>query len=303
MGLEVLAGAALVGGIGGAIKGAKGTKAQVQNNTSTTTTNIAGPGANELAMQQEALKNYFAQSQLANQYQSSLDSADPYQAAARQSAMGILDGSAYQATPQEVAQIAAIRNASVQQGMQDINAGLDQRFQQINQSAGMRGLRGQALAQQQGDSIRAGTQAATSLQNQANLVAAQQMQQAPLSRIQSQQFAMGQGLSFADQLRQQAQSNLQQAANPALMQMMQNERLAAATRTTSGQQVTPGQKGSFTDALLGGLGGAAGMAGSAMNLMGSYNNLFGAGAGGGTQQLAGQSYGLGGYGNSGWMGA
>ncbi len=268
--LGIIGGGAALSGIGGAVKGAKGTPEQVQ--TSTQSTSFAGPGAKEQQLQSEALKNYFRNQDLANATEQRLGGLEGLQGQAQDVYGSVLSGQAFGLTPQEQASIQASRDALVQQGTEGVNRVLDERLQQVlNQGAGARGLRGQALGALQGQVLKAGANSLTDIQNQANIQAAQAAQNIPLARIQAQQGFASQGLSYADQLRQQAIQNREALANPALLQALQRERMAAGT--TTNRQVTPGQKGGFGQALLGGLGGAISGATSGANLYGGIQNI------------------------------
>lgn len=271
----VVVGGIAAGGVAGAIKGAQGTPAQT-----TTTSTTLGPVSRDLQqMRDMSLKNYFAQNQLANDYQGGINNAQGMQDASRAFAQRMLDGSAYQATPEEQAQMQAIREASVNQGQTDIMKLLQQGMSGINQNAGMRGLRGQAVSELQGRNLQAQADSMTGLVNNANSVYAQQMLSQPMARVNSQANMAGMGMSLADQLRNQAQQNLQLAQNPVMLQLLQNERLATATQ----KGFTPGQKGSFGSALVGGLTGGLGGAQVGANIYGAGQNL---GAWGGSPTAA-----------------
>jgi hypothetical protein len=102
------------------------------------------------------------------------------------------------------------------------------------------------------------------LVQQANLVAAQQAQQAPLQRIGIQGGLANQNANFMEQLRQQAIANRQALQNPVLMNNLQQERMAAAG-------VTQTNPASFGDVAGGALAGAgAGI--KALSLFGDQQN-------------------------------
>jgi len=267
MGVET----ALIGGglgaVGGAIKGGKGTPDQVQKNV------IAPAGQQEQQLQQQSLQNYTQAQNLASGLEGQVGGAQSFQDQARQAAGGILSGQAFNVTPEEQARIQSLRDALYSQGSQDIGYNEQQGLQSVLSSAGGRGLRGQALGSLQGQVLDSGTRARTSVANQANTTAAQAYLAAPTQRINAQQGVIGQGLSLADQLRQKAIDNRSALQNPALMNYLQQERIAGAT------QIRPGQRGGFGGALGGALGGLGqgfslgGNIASGWNQMGDAANL------------------------------
>jgi hypothetical protein len=177
----------------------------------------------------------------------------------------VLGGQAFQASPEELQQIDQLRQAQIGLGTQDINRLLGQATSQTNQMAGVRGLRGQALAQLQGQNNQAAAQQIGNVVNSANMQAAQQAMENPFRRVAAQTPFMQQGLSYQDQLRQQAIQNRQLAANPAMLNYFQQGR--------STQQMTPGQSGGFWGAVGGGLGGAAGGLGLGVGVADAMNSF------------------------------
>jgi hypothetical protein len=120
-----------------------------------------------------------------------------------------------------------------------------------------------------GDVLNEAQRQVGNISNQANLFAAQQAINNPFQRVQAQQQALNQGLTYGDELRNRAQQNRQALQSPFLMQQMQNERLATATRTSQ----TPGQKGGFWGGVTGALAGASTGLSTAANLQSAWNNL------------------------------
>lgn len=270
MGIETaLIGGAIAGGAGGAIKGAKGTPQQVS--TTTQTKDVAPASKTERELQSAALQNYFQNQNLTQATEDRLADLQGLQNQAQDVYGNVLSGQAFNLTPQEQANIAATRQALVQQGSEGVNRLLDERLQQVVNSGAGRGLRGQALGGLQGQVLKAGAQGITDIENQANVLAAQAAQNMPLQRINALQGFAGQGLSYADQLRQQAIQNREALSNPALLQALMNQRLAAAPVTQ--RTITPGKKGGLGSALLGGLGGAVSGATGAANLYGGLQNV------------------------------
>jgi hypothetical protein len=260
MGVET----ALIGGglgaLGGAVKGAKGTPDQVQ----TTQSNIAPAGAQEQQMQAASLDNYNRAQGLAGNIEGSIGGAQSYQDMARQAGQGILSGQAFNVTPQEQQRIQGLRDALIQQGTADIGYQTERGLQKALGSAAGRGLRGQAMGALQGQVLESQQRNVRDVANQANTMASQAYLSAPGQRIAAQTGLIGQGMSLADQLRQQAMTNRQNLQDPALMQYLQRERMAGASQTTR----TPGQRGGFAGALggaLGGFGGGFGMGAGVAN--------------------------------------
>lgn len=287
MGLELLmGGAAVAGGVAGAVKGLKGTPDQVTQNTSTSQTTFAPASQQELDLQRQSLENYLRQVQLAQQYEGGISGAQGIQDASQRAMLGIIGGQSFQATPEEMANISALRQSMIDQGSADVNNLIDQRLQSLNASAATRGVRGQALSQLQGDAVRAGAEQMGNITRQANQVAAQEMIQSPYRRMQAQQPYISGGASFADQMRLQAQQNRMAAQNPYLLQMLNRERMAGGTTTTTGTNTIKGQEGSWMDAVLGGLGGASGGAQAGANLIRGFSGFGGGGGGFGGAQTA-----------------
>lgn len=237
-----LAGGAVLGGIAGA-----------GDKNSTTSRNISPPTSQERDLQQKSLESYLQQLSLAQQGEAGIQGGQGVQSAARGSLEGILNGSSFGLTPQEYQQIQATRQAQIDLGQQDVNKYLDQALQGVNASAAERGVRGQALSQLQGSAIQAGADQMGRLIGQANLTAAQQAQQAPLSRLGIQGGLANSNANFMENLRQQAIANRQALQSPALMQALQNERLGSASETTN----TPGSFGSVVGGALAGAGAGA----------------------------------------------
>lgn len=266
MGVETaILGGAAVSGLGGAVKGAKGTPEQ----TVTEKADIAPAGATEQALQQQSLEQYTQAQNLAKQYEQNLGGAQSFQDLARQQAQNILSGQAMQLTPQEQQQIADMRQALINQGQYDINLQTQRGIGNAQMDAANRGLRGQAMGALQGQVMQAGTEALGRISMDANRQAAQAAMSMPYQRIGAQQGIIGQGMTLADQLRQQAMQNRMALQNPALMGMLNNERIAGAART----RTTPQSGGGFWDAVAGGLAGAGSGANIGANVFAAMNKI------------------------------
>lgn len=277
-----------LGALGGAVKGAKGTPDEKQisdtSNTSATSssqqTTFNPATEQEKALQQGSMAAYQQQQQIQDQLLARVGQLDPYQQQAQAAAMGVLSGQAMGTTPQEQAQIMAVRQAQIDYGSADVNRLLDQRLQQAVSNAANQGLRGQAMGSLQGDVLRAGAEQMGNITRQANLTAAQQAMQLPYQRIAAQQPFISQGMTLADQLRQNMFINQQALQSPYMLDMLNKERMAGGRTsqsgtsrgTNSGVTTVPGQAGSFGGALMGGLGGAISGGTSGMNLYGGYQN-------------------------------
>jgi len=272
----VAAGVTAASAIGGAIKGARGTPGQRQ----TSQTQLAKKTPQQLQMEQASMDNFRRQQEMAGQFEQGIQGADQLRDPAIQAYLQQISGEAFQATPQELAQIQTVRDAMVNLGTQDINRFTQQGLTQATSGAAARGLRGQAMGSLRGQVLESANQQVGNIANNANLFAGQQAMNQPYQRVAAQQSALQQGLTYGDILRQQAQQNRQMLQNPILMQQLQNERLNTATRT----QTTPGEKGGVWGAITGGLTGAATGLQTAAGIGGSINNLQGMGLFQGGQQ-------------------
>lgn len=243
---SIIAGAGLASGlVGGAVAGARGS-------SQTERTTVAPATGQERELQRRAIDQYLQQIAQINQQQAMAQGLDPLRQQGLESMQGILSGQAFSNNPQELQQINAIREAQIRLGTQDIERQLGERIAQTNAAAGVRGLRGQALGSMQQQNTRLAGEQIGNVVNSAGLQAAQMAAENPYRRLAIQAPMAQNALSYADQLRQQAIQNRQLAANPALLDYMQRERIGSATTTRS----TPG--GGFLGGLTGAIGGAAG---------------------------------------------
>lgn len=254
-----LAGAAA--GIASAVKGSK-------DQTQTTTTSTGPKSAAQQELEKQSMQNYQAQQGLAGAYERGIDSAQGLQDQARSGISGILSGESMNLSPQEQANIQAIRQAMVAQGSDDINSLLDRRLAASDNSAAARGVRGIAQQQLTGDALRTAAAEQGNLSQQANLYAAQQATALPYQRIAAQSPYLQQGMTLADQMRIQAQQNRQMLQSPYLLQLEQQSRMG--TQATS----TPGQSGGWSDGVVAGLGGLSSGLTAGSNIYGSFNNLM-----------------------------
>lgn len=240
-------GLAGAGSAAGAIAGAG-------DKTVNTTRNVAPASAAELALQQDSMRQYNYQKALADQYQAGINGpngSQQMQDQARQFYGNVLNGNAFNANPQQDARINAIRDAQVNLGSQDINKFLQQNLTGLSQQAGVRGLRGQAYSELQGQELRGAGEQMGKLVGGANLTAAQQQYQSPYQMLAAQTPYAMQGMTLADQQMQQAIANRQALQNPVMLQNYLSERTGAAGST----QTTPGSFGGAVGGALAGFGG------------------------------------------------
>lgn len=245
------------GALGGAMAGS-------QKNQVTQTTQLPGATEEERDLQRRSLEQYLAQLEQANRQEQQMQQLDPLRQQALQGYQDILSGQALQASPLDLQNIENIRRAQVQLGTQDIQSQLGDLLGQTANSAGLRNLRGQAFAELQGQNMEQAARQVGNVVNTAGLQAAQATQAAPYQRLQAQSPFLQQGLSYQDQLRQQAFANRQALQSPALMDSLLRERLASASTT----QTQPG--GGFAGALSGALGGL----GQGAKVGGQLGSLF-----------------------------
>ncbi len=266
----VAAGVGAVSAVAGAVKGARGTPGI------SATQALGKKSAMQKGLETDSLNSYREQQALAQSFEQGIAEADAMRDPAIQAYLQQINGTAFQATPQELAQIQTIRDAMVQQGTQGINQFVNEGLTQATSGAAARGLRGQALGALRGDVINNATNQVGGIQNAANLFAAQQAMSQPYQRVQAQQNALQQGLSYGDQMRLQAQQNRQQLQSPFLLSMEQ----AGRSQRTS----TPGQPGGFWGGVTGAATGLSAGLGTASNTLGSLRDLgiMGGGSGGGS---------------------
>lgn len=256
-----IAGAAM-GGTGGAIAGARGSRQYTEVSTPE-----AGP--EERQLQQRAIEQYLQSIGLIGQQEQAATSLDPFRNQALQGLQNVMSGQAFQSTPEEMANIEALRQAQVNLGTQDIGRLLGQNLTRTAGSAGVRGLRGQALSTLQGKNMELAGREIGNVVNTAGLQAAQQQMENPYRRVAAQSPVMQMGLTYQDQLRQNAFQNRQLASNPALLGYFQQGRGMNA-RTT---QVVPG--GGFWGAVQGNQMGSMAGLGAGMSAMGGMSGMMG----------------------------
>lgn len=274
------------GALAGGIKGLQGTPDQVQNTNQSSQLFLGEKSDRQKQLEDISYGEYeraraqqaALERSLAGQY--GLDAA---QLQARQAAQGIVGGEAFGVTPQEAELIAQQRAGIIEQGQADIDRFLDERLRGVQESAGARGLRGQAVTSLQGDVLQEGARQYGDVVRQANQMSLERQAQTPYQRIGAQSPFIQQGFTSADVMRQQAMANRMALQNPMLLQQLQQERLATGRQVGSGQNVQEGQQGSLLGGLTGGLTG--GLQGGAIG--GNIYRGFG-GFGGSTPTSGGQ---------------
>lgn len=233
-----MAGATATAAIIGATAAAGSAGAQIANSgsdspggqySSLTNKTFAPASAQESTLQAQAVQQYNQQLGLTDQEQQAAQNTGAFTDAASAQQLGVVNGQGFDLTPDEQARITAQRQAAIQAGNTDIQTNLQNNIGAVQQSAGVRGLRGQAVGQLAGTAVSGADKDYANLVNQANLTAAQQAVTLPQQRLQIQNQAAQAGLTFAEQLRQNAINNRQSAANPAILTNMTNQRLAGGT--------------------------------------------------------------------------
>jgi hypothetical protein len=270
----ITAGLGAANAIAGAVKSSKQAKAAKLQAEERRRAGMKSP--EQLQMEKQSLQNYQRQQQLATEQEASIGKVDAMRDPAIQAYLDQISGKAFQSTPEELANINNLRNAMVQMGMQDVNQFTEQGLTQATSGAAARGLRGQAMGALRGDVLQQAQRQVGGISNQANVFAAQQAIQNPYSRVAAQQGALQQGLTYGNNLRQQAMANRQALQSPFLLQQLQAERTAAlnsAAPDTSG--------GGFFGGLTGGVAGLGAGIGTAANLGKSFQDLQGMGMFGG----------------------
>lgn len=241
-----------ISSIGGAIAGGSDSET-----TTTSQVNIPGAGAQEQQLQGISAEQAALQRALADQYERGIGSAQGLQSQAQQNYMDILTGKAYQPTAFEQQRIGDLRQGMVDQSMVDVNRLLDERLAGLNASAAQRGVRGQALSQLQGDALRSAAEQLGSTSRAASMQANQQLLNQGYQRVASQSPFIQQGSTLADMMRQQAFQNRQVTQSPYLLQLLNNERLAAASKSST--ETTPGSVGGAIGGAIGGFGSGVGI--------------------------------------------
>jgi hypothetical protein len=259
---------AAAGGVAGAVKGAMGTPEQ---RLETILPNMTPEQSKAL---QQSLSMFQSGQQQIGQQEQDIMARLGLQGQARDALGSAFGGQMFQMTPQEQAAIAAQRQASIQANEDSIGRMLTDRLGQIGAGSAARGVRGQALSELQGQAARGASEQMQSAVNAANMQAAQQAMTMPYQRAQMQLGAAQNFATFSDMLRQQAIQNRMQFQMPGALDLLSRERMAQATR------VTPGQQGSWMDALTGAIGGAGAFGSSMGNLAQGFNSVQGINFGG-----------------------
>jgi hypothetical protein len=205
---------------------------------STTTTELGAKSGTQTQLEAASLANFQQQQALAKQLEDSIAGRAALQTSGRDVLSDVTSGQAFALSPEEQQRINALRQTEIDVGSNAINDLLGQRLGELQANLAQRGVRGQAASQLQADVM---GEAARSLEQRilaANQAAAQQAIALPGQRV-GVQAQVGQNLAnFQDQARQQAIANRQQLQDPALLRALREDRLAEATKKTSGTQTT-----------------------------------------------------------------
>lgn len=264
-------GAAALGGVAGAVQGGKGTPSQTGNTSNTSTTAFGAITPEQQALQDQSAQQYSQAQGIADTQQQNAQNFQPLQQAALGQTQNIINGSAFNLSPEQQQYINNLQQQMVNQGGAQIQQAQTQGLQQALSNAGNQGLRGQALTGLQGQVLQQGQRDYTSLVNQANTTAAQAALTLPQSQVAAQSNALNQGLSGYNNLQQQALQNRTTLQSPYLLNLLNGAR--GQTTSSQGTNTTPAAGGGFGQGLLGGLTGAAALGGAGLNLAGTYNNL------------------------------
>jgi len=241
-----------LGAITGGLGALGGIASGLRGDQSTSQSFIPSATEEEQRLQKQSIEQYLKQLEEMDRQDQSVQSLDPLRQQALQGYGDILSGQAFGITPQEQSSIENIRQQQINLGSQDLERMLQERINQVNQSAGVRNLRGQALGELQGQNVEATARELGNIVNTAGLQAAQSAQALPYQRIQAQSPFLQQGLSYQDQLRQQAVQNRSLAQSPAQLERLMQERLAQGGQTN---QTAGGGLGGAIGGALGGLSG------------------------------------------------
>lgn len=256
---SIALGLGALGAVGGAISGGS-------DEVTTSGRNVAPPSQRELDLQNQSMSNYLQQLAMANQQESAIGQGQGLQETSRGTLQDVIGGEAFNINPEQQNQINAIRQASVDAGTGNIQQFVNQNLSDVSNSAGVRGLRGQAVSELQGRAIGEGARQIANLQGQANVTAAQQSLDVPFRQAQLQGSLANSNSNFMENLRNQAMQNRQQLQNPVLMQTLQQERQGNASTTTT-------NPGSFGKAVGGALGGFGSVANGTLGFANGVRNL------------------------------
>lgn len=256
---SIALGLGALGAVGGAISGAS-------DEVTTSGRNVAPPSQRELDLQNQSMSNYLQQLAMANQQENAIGQGQGLQDTSRGTLQDVIGGEAFNINPEQQNQINAIRQASVDAGTGNVQDFVNKNLSDVSNSAGVRGLRGQAVSELQGRAIGEGARQIANLQGQANVTAAQQSLDVPFRQAQLQGGLANSNSNFMENLRNQAMQNRQQLQNPVLMQTLQNERQGNASTTTT-------NPGSFGKAVGGALGGFGSVANGTLGFANGVRNL------------------------------
>lgn len=264
-------GGAALGGLAGLVQGGKGTPSQTGNTSNTSTTTFGAITPEQQALQDQSAQNYAQAQGLAGSLEQNAQNFQGLQNSAIGQTQNIINGSAFNLSPQQQQYISNLQQQMVNQGGAQIQQQEQQGLTQAVSNAANQGLRGQALTGLQGQVLQQGQKDYTNIVNQANTTAARAALTLPQSQVAAQSSALNSGLNQFNQLQQQALQNRNTLQSPYLLGILNGAR--GQTTTSSGTNTTPAAGGGFGQALLGGLTGAASLGGAGLRLAGTANNL------------------------------
>jgi len=269
IGTAIAASGAIAGGIGGAIEGFSDAPDTITDQTSQL--ELADKSPQQQLLEQEGLDQFAQAKKLIEQQELGLAGAGQLQGQARGTIADLLAGRGFELTPEEQQRSLALEGAQIARGQTGIQRFLEENLGQLNRSAGQRGLRGQAAQQLNSGALDTGARQLTDLTLGAQEGTAARNLAIPGQRVGVQaQLAQG-NASIADLLGQQAIQNRLAVQNPALLQSLQQERLATGQQT--GQRIDRGQEGSTLAGIGGLLGGIGAGAGAGSNVAGGLANI------------------------------
>ena len=212
---------------------------------------LEGKGRTQQRLEQASLSNFQRQQQLAAFQEAGLKGLGGIQQQGRDVLGDIAGGQAFALSPEEQARIDQLRGANIAAGTGAVNELLNQRLAEVQAQAAARGVRGQALSQLQTGAVAEGARSLERQTLEANRIAAEQALALPGQRV-GIQAGVGQGLAtIQQQAQQQAIENRQLLQNPALLQQLQQERLATGRQRTTGTSTTQ-QTGTISGSETGG---------------------------------------------------
>jgi hypothetical protein len=212
----------------------------VTDQSSKTSTSFAKAGKTEEALTKGQLQALESQKKLVADQEKDILAREGVQTQARDALGNVLGGQAFDLSASENERINRLREANIGASRGAVDELLTTRLAELEADAARRGVRGQAYSQLQGDVLGTSARELQQATLQANQLAAQQAIDLPGARAGVQASTAGGLAGFADQLQQQAIENQSILQDPVLKQQLLDERLKAATTSTTGKTSTTG---------------------------------------------------------------